>query len=67
MANFNEWNQEQMPLYNIEGDGIFQKVVPLDEGKYQYKFVIDCEWMKDPINPNIEKSPFGENSIFEIN
>ncbi|MGA1824067.1 MAG: AAA family ATPase [bacterium] len=67
VANFNEWNEEKMPLYNIEGDGIFQKVVPLKEGRYQYKFVVDGEWIMDPINPNIEKSPFGENSIFEIN
>ncbi|MGA1867806.1 MAG: AAA family ATPase [bacterium] len=66
VANFNEWNQEQMPLFNIEGDGIWQKIVPLKEGKYQYKFVIDGEWMKDPINPNIVSSPFGENSIFEV-
>lgn len=66
VSDFNKWDPEDSPLYNIEGDGIWQKVVPLKRGKYQYKFVVDGKWLKDPINPKVEKTPLGENSFIEV-
>jgi chromosome partitioning protein len=65
-ADFNEWKPEREPLFDIEGNGVWQRIVNLKPGRYQYKFVVDGKWIKDPANPNLLNGPFGENSICEI-
>jgi chromosome partitioning protein len=39
-ADFNEWKPEREPLFNIEGNGTWQRIVDLKPGRYQYKFVV---------------------------
>jgi hypothetical protein len=42
-------------------------LLSLNEGVYQYKFVVDGKWEDDPINPQIVESPFGGvNSVVRI-
>ena len=65
-ADFNEWKINDAPLKNIEGTGLWQKLVPLTTGKYEYKFFVDGQWRIDPDNPNKTASEFGENSYIEI-
>jgi len=64
-GNFNNWAADAEPLFNISGDGLWQKVVPLPAGKYQYKFVVDGDWHLDPANPKSSSGELGNNSIFE--
>ena len=66
-ADFNEWKPEREPLFDIEGNGVWQRIVNLKPGRYQYKFVVDGKWIKDPANPNLLNGPFGENSICDNN
>ncbi len=66
-ADFNEWKQDHTPLKNIEGTGVWQKLVPLEKGRYEYKFFVDGRWVNDPDNPNRAVTEFGENSLLEIN
>jgi len=65
-ADFNEWKPEREPLFDIEGHGVWQRIVSLKPGRYQYKFVVDGKWIKDPTNPRQLNGPFGENSICEV-
>lgn len=65
-ADFNEWEISDTPLMNIEGTGVWQKLVPLTKGRYEYKFYVDGTWCVDPDNPNRSSSEFGENSYIEI-
>ncbi len=65
-ADFNEWKPEREPLFDLVGDGIWQKIVDLKPGRYQYKFVVDGKWIKDPNNPTVYSGPFGENSICDV-
>jgi len=67
VADFNEWSADHTPLRNIEGTGVWQKIVPLKKGRYEYKFFVDGHWITDPENPNKAPSEFGENSYIEIN
>ncbi|MCK4993643.1 MAG: AAA family ATPase [Candidatus Omnitrophica bacterium] len=66
-GDFNDWvssTQEQME--NIE-KGVWARVLHLDPGKYQYKFVVDGKWIIDPKNPKIERDLSGNvNSLLEI-
>ncbi|MBN2298140.1 MAG: AAA family ATPase [Deltaproteobacteria bacterium] len=66
VADFNEWKANHTPLQNIEGTGVWQKMVPLKKGRYEYKFFVDGQWITDPDNPNKASSEFGENSYIEI-
>ena len=66
VADFNEWKEDHTPLQNIEGTGVWQKIVPLKKGRFEYKFFVDGRWITDPDNPNRASSEFGENSYIEI-
>ena len=35
-------------LLDLDADGVFEVVIPLAPGSYQYKFVIDGNWTPDP-------------------
>ncbi|MEW6040102.1 MAG: glycogen-binding domain-containing protein [Elusimicrobiota bacterium] len=43
-GDFNKWNKDKNPLVKGE-DGIWKITIPLKEGKTEYKFIIDGEWM----------------------
>ena len=45
---------------------LWQKLVPLEKGRYEYKFFVDGNWRVDPDNPNKVNREFGENSYIEI-
>ena len=64
-GNFNRWNPAKEPLFNLSGRGLWQKSVPLQPGEYQYKYVIDGNWVLDPANPKTVPGPVGPNSVFE--
>ncbi len=53
-------------MQDDDGDGIWQIVVPLKPGRYQYKFAVDwgIRWEYDQNNPLTEDDGFGgSNSI----
>lgn len=66
VADFNNWEIGRLPMVNVEGTGMWQSVVPLGKGTYEYKFFVDGQWMNDPDNPNRTRTEFGENSTIEI-
>jgi chromosome partitioning protein len=66
VADFNEWNIGHTPLQHIEGSGMWQKLVPLKKGRYEYKFFVDGRWVTDPANPKRTRNEFGENSLLEV-
>jgi 1,4-alpha-glucan branching enzyme len=66
VADFNDWNMDGLPMVNIEGTGMWQRIVPLKKGTYEYKFYVDGQWVSDPNNPDKLKNEFGENSLIEI-
>jgi hypothetical protein len=48
-------------------DGSWSKEILLPPGIYQYKFLVDNEWMEDQNNPNIVEDEFGgRNSVIEV-
>lgn len=61
-GTFNNWNQSQL-LFAREGDEWVCRV-NLPRGKYQYKFIVDGDWINDPNNPRIESDERGfRNSL----
>lgn len=66
-GDFNNWvSSTEGQMENIE-KGVWARVLHLDPGKYQYKFVVDGKWIIDPKNPKIERDLSGNvNSLVEI-
>lgn len=66
MGDFNNWNPKKHPMKN-DGNGIWNKIVILPPGKYEYKFLIDGDWKNDPQNDQVCSNCFGTlNSVFDL-
>lgn len=68
VGNFNNWAQSEDYYMQHREDGTWSKEIILAPGVYQYKFLVDDEWMEDQNNPNVVEDPFGgRNSVIEVN
>lgn len=68
-GNFNKWNpSDPQFLLKQEGpDGLWTITVKLAPGTYQYKFVADDQWIKDPSSPSSAPDGFGgQNGQFDV-
>lgn len=66
-GSFNGWDRGNLPMKDNNNDGIFEAEIPLEPGRYQYKFFGDGEEIIDP--ENREKVPNGMgdfNSVFTV-
>ncbi|MGD8229419.1 MAG: glycogen-binding domain-containing protein, partial [Desulfobacteraceae bacterium] len=68
VGNFNNWAQSEDYYMQRREDGTWSKEIILAPGVYQYKFLVDDEWIEDQNNPNVVEDPFGgRNSVIEVN
>ncbi len=66
-GSFNSWNPEAHVLRPAAGAGHFKRIVYLEPGAYEYKFVIDGNWSVDPNCPSFAANNLGTlNSILEV-
>src|SRR2546423_417247 len=64
-GSFNNWNQSQLLFGREGGDWVCR--IDLDPGVYQYKFVVDGNWLLDPANPDTAEDEAGNvNNVLEI-
>jgi 1,4-alpha-glucan branching enzyme len=63
-GSFNDWTPQAMKR---SAKGAWSISVSLTPGSYQYKFVVDEEWLEDPACEEKAPSPFGGfNSVCSI-
>ena len=61
-GDFNKWNQSQLLFAREGGEWVCR--VSLPAGTYQYKFIVDGNWLTDPNNPKTVHDERGfENSL----
>lgn len=60
-GNFNGWNQSELKMVRTTNGWELPHV--LAAGNYQYKFIVDGEWMTDPKNPHIGQLDGHKNSV----
>jgi hypothetical protein len=64
-GTFNAWNQSQL-RFAREGDEWVCRL-DLDPGVYQYKFIVDGDWLLDPSNPDTAEDEAGNvNNVIEV-
>jgi chromosome partitioning protein len=56
-GDFNNWIPE--PLVRRSTEGLWQKIVPITNGSFRYKFIVDGEWQLDPAHPMQQMNAFG--------
>jgi 1,4-alpha-glucan branching enzyme len=63
---FNHWQPEAKALHP-SGGGRWLKETALMPGTYEYRFVVDGQWMPDPLAGESVPNPFGgKNSVLRI-
>ena len=50
-GQFNSWNRQDLPMKDLNNDRILEIEIPLDPGRYEYKFYVDGKELIDPANP----------------
>jgi 1,4-alpha-glucan branching enzyme len=66
-GTFNNWSPGATEMLPV-GEGRWLKVLVLDPGVYEYRLVVDGEWMPDPRASETAPNPFGEmNSVLKVN
>ncbi len=65
-GEFNGWSPTATPMKQ-QDDGRWQVTLSLAPGQYQYKFVVDGEWIPDPAAQNSVRNQHGSlNSVLEV-
>jgi len=64
-GDFNDWILDGNDMNPV--GRVWKKVVKLQPGRYQYRYVVDGVWQRDPLNPAVEPSPYGgHNSVLVV-
>ena len=65
-GSFNDWQPQATPLVPL-GNGRWAKELTLPAGRYEYRFVVDGQWVSDPAASEIAPNPFGSvNSVVTV-
>ena len=66
-GDFNNWSPMSTPMHTASRPGEWVTQLPLQPGRYRYRFVVDGKWMTDPHNAYVETNQFGElNNVVEV-
>lgn len=64
-GSFNRWNEEEFQLYRIKNG--WEIKLDIKPGEYEYKFIVDGNWIEDPSNPSKVWNEYGgANSIVNV-
>ena len=66
-GTFNLWNAARHPMKHISGAGKYTITLMLPKGEYEYKFVINGNWIVDPECRNWVRNAYGSlNSVIKV-
>jgi 1,4-alpha-glucan branching enzyme len=66
VGSFNGWDVNRTPM-NLEPQGSWKATVWLPAGRYEYRFVVDGQWMSDPGARESVQNTFGStNSVLVV-
>ncbi|MBN2319205.1 MAG: AAA family ATPase [Acidobacteria bacterium] len=64
-GDFNSWAPagNEMEFSN----GVWRTILSLAPGRYKYRYIVDGDWTADPLNPEVERSPYGDyDSVIDL-
>lgn len=65
-GSFNNWDLKKTPMTKDLGAG-WKATLTLPPGRYEYRFVVDGQWITDPNARETVKNPYGgTNSVLVV-
>lgn len=66
-GEFTNWSREGTELTRDSSDGLWRVVLDITPGEYEYRFIVDGVWIRDPNNKDYIRNEFGqENSLLIV-
>jgi 1,4-alpha-glucan branching enzyme len=66
-GEFTNWSRDGMMMEKDSNDGLWKIAVDLEPGEYEYRYIVDGVWIKDPRNLDSVLNEFGqENSLLIV-
>ncbi len=66
-GEFTNWSHEGLQMERDGRDGFWKLMIELEPGEYEYRFIVDGVWIKDPMNVDSVLNEFGqENSLLIV-
>ncbi len=66
-GEFTNWSKEGVPMQRDGKDGVWKVVLDIKPGEYEYRFIVDGVWIRDPTNRDYIRNEFGqENSLLIV-
>lgn len=66
-GTMNQWNPTQHKMKDTRGNGKYAITLMLAKGEYEYKFVINGNWVVDPECQNWVRNAYGTlNSVVKV-
>jgi chromosome partitioning protein len=66
-GEFTNWSRDGIRMEKDSDDGLWKLGVDLDPGEYEYRYIVDGVWIKDPRNVDSVLNEFGqENSLLIV-
>ena len=63
-GNFNNWVPDELQMTRVNGSWILPYTFAA--GNYQYKFIVDGNWITDPANPHVAREGDKTNSLLSV-
>ena len=63
-GNFNNWKTDELSMKKVNGSWILP--LTLTAGNYDYKFIVDGQWITDPLNPYYAVEQGQTNSYISV-
>jgi 1,4-alpha-glucan branching enzyme len=65
-GSFNNWDASRTPM-SRDSEGAWRATVWLPAGRYEYRFVVDGQWINDPSARESVENTFGStNSVLVV-
>jgi hypothetical protein len=66
-GEFTNWSRNGISMTRGSSNGLWEVSLHLEPGEYEYRFIIDGSWIKDPKNDDTVVNEFGqENSLLIV-
>jgi len=66
-GDFNDWHPTSLRMIGNAEDSLWEKRLTLPPGRYEYKFVVDGNWLHDPdARENVPNIYGSLNSVVEV-
>lgn len=64
-GSFNRWDEQLFKMHKTDGGWVI--ALQIKPGEYEYKFIVDGQWIEDPNNPSKRKNEYdGYNSVINV-